>query len=294
MHLADIVRQFGVEPRRIRLIGRRHNAHWRVASAQGGFVLRRYGWDADLASIRWEHEALRIAAARGLPVAVPHCEPLQSDGGLYDLFPLLAGRSRKTNNDEDYVRDGRLAAEIAEKLKGALPPQRPGRIAAADAALGPSGNAARRVRLLASLRARDAALADWLEAQAEQVVAELTALGARGFPRALIHGDLIAANLLYSGGVLTGLIDFEASRVDASAAEVAQTRRGYHDTVVDGYRSRAQLSSEEIAALPALWKADILHNAWRYLAHFGERFRREDFAWAEQQFKKTVAYKKSG
>ncbi|HEY4941675.1 MAG TPA: phosphotransferase [Rhizomicrobium sp.] len=292
MSIADIVRQFGVAPRRIRLIGKRHNAHWRVAGPQGDFILRRYGWDAGADSVRWEHQALNIAAQSGLPVPVPLGDPFEAEGGLYDLFALLPGRPRKTQSDEDYRQDGRTTAHINSKLRGATQPQRPGRIAAADAATGPSGDAARRARLLEPLRAGDPALADLLETQAELVVAQLTALGARQFPRALIHGDLIGANLLYSGGVLTGIIDFEASRIDARAADVAQTRRGYHDPVVDGYCSTTPLGSEEIEALPALWKADILHNVWRYLAHFGANFRREDFAWPEQQFRKTVPYKK--
>lgn len=294
MSLADIVRQFGVAPRRIRLIGRRHNAHWRVAGPQGDFILRRYGWDAGPDSVRWEHDALRIAAERDLPVPVPLGDPFESEGGLYDLFPLLPGRSRKTQSDQDYREDGRTTADINNKLHGATLPQRPGRIAAADAATGPSGDAARRARLLEPLRARDPALADLLETEAALVVAQLTTLGAHQFPRALIHGDLIGANLLYSGGVLSGIIDFEACRIDARAADVAQTRRGYHDPVVDGYCAATPLGSEEIAALPALWKADILHNAWRYLAHFGANFRREDFAWLEQQFRKTVPYAKRG
>ena len=292
MPLIDIVRQFGVEPRRIRLIRKRLNTHWSVTTADARYVLRRYGWYAGRASVLWEHEALRVAAQSGLPVAVPLGDPLEAGGALYDLFPFLPGRPRKTNGDADYWNDGRLAAELYEKLRDARLPQRPGRIAAADAASGPSADAAQRARLLEPVRATDPALADILEEEAERVVAELVRLGARDFPRGLIHGDLITGNLLYSGAVLTGLIDFEASRIDARAAEVAQTRRGYHDPVVDGYNSLVPLSAEEIAALPALWKADILHGAWSYLAHFGERWQRQEFVWTEEQFRKTVPYKK--
>jgi Ser/Thr protein kinase RdoA (MazF antagonist) len=61
------------------------------------------------------------------------------------------------------------------------------------------------------------------------------------------------------------LLDFEIAHVDIRAADIAQTRRGWHDPVVAGYLSHTPLSDAELQALDGLWLGGILNGVWRVL-----------------------------
>jgi Ser/Thr protein kinase RdoA (MazF antagonist) len=292
MSLAAVVRQFGFEATRIRLIRHRHNTHWRVATNSGAYVLRKYGWGTGLPSAHWERHALVFAASMGLPVAVPIADPISHEGSIYALFPLLAGRKGNPRDDKGYFDDGRFLAVLHKTLADAPLSQRPGAVAVADPASALFAGRARRGHLLEPIRRKDGALADLLDEQADIVMDGLTALGAGSYPRTLVHGDLQSWNLLHIGDAITGILDFDAARLDARAADVANARRGYHDAVVDGYCADASLGAEELEALPLLWKSDILHNVFRYIVHFGDDCRLEDFNWAREQFPKTRPYRR--
>jgi Ser/Thr protein kinase RdoA (MazF antagonist) len=73
-------------------------------------------------------------------------------------------------------------------------------------------------------------------------------------PQSVIHGDFTPWNLLYDGGRLTGLVDFEATHHTFQVADFALSWRGYHDDVIRGYDEVRPLSDLEWHLIrPAYW-----------------------------------------
>jgi Ser/Thr protein kinase RdoA (MazF antagonist) len=111
-------------------------------------------------------------------------------------------------------------------------------------------------------------------------------------PGSIVHCDLSAWNVRFTGGRLSALYDFDAADVDARAADVACARRGYHDVFVEGYREGMELSAEELAALGSLWRANVL----RYVTNLlragisTDEWRRSELEWCRAQLDKTVPY----
>lgn len=78
-------------------------------------------------------------------------------------------------------------------------------------------------------------------------------------PSGVIHGDFTRWNLLFEGGALSGVLDFEASHNDRLVADFALAWRGDHDEVIRGYDSVRALSEAEWRLVwPTYW-------AWLFL-----------------------------
>ena len=94
---------------------------------------------------------------------------------------------------------------------------------------------------------------------------------------------------------MTGLIDFELAHVDVRAADLAFSRRGYHDAVVEGYLERAGLSAAELAALDGLWLGGCLSGVWRVLENrLAEgAVTTHGFDWNLEQLAKTRPYRQA-
>jgi Ser/Thr protein kinase RdoA (MazF antagonist) len=268
--LADIVRAFGLEPDAIRLIQRRQNAHWRVASGGRLYALRRAGaWlDAD-GDLDWELAVVEQWAAAGVPVAKPIGPPREIDGAIWFVMPWLGGRrlGREPWSDADYERLGGWLADVhAATVSLPVPPtQRPGWTAYADAAFPIIGGAERRAELLAALAKVDAGVAAQFDKAAEDLEARNLPRVFAGYPQRTIHADFAPWNLRHRHGRLHGVLDFELAHIDLVAGDIAQSRRGYHDGVVRGYLRRASLTDAELANLDALWLAAVMAGVWREL-----------------------------
>lgn len=298
---AEVVRAFGIPSSRIhRIRGDRPNVHWRVASGEQRYVLRRFAHDPEgHASALWEHALVDDLARAGWPVPGAVAPPREIGGALWLLMPALPGRvmARGAVDAEGYRRVGRDLARLHATLERLPPrPQRPGWGAFVDAGLPISGGVERRAMLLADLEAASPDAARAFRTALEGFEArDLPAIFA-GAPRAAIHGDISPWNLRYRGGALCGLLDFELAHVDVLAADVALARRGYHDAVVDGYLERRPLPAAQVEALDALWLGGLLHGLWWAL----ERRRREGGAgplqldWHLQQLAKTRPYRPAG
>lgn len=298
--LASIVRAFGVEPDAIRLISRRHNAHWRVRSGARRYVLRRFGvWASTEGDVAWEVDVLRRLAAHGVPVAAPIGDPRQIDGATWLLMPWFAGRRQAPtpSSDADYRRLGALLADV-HAVTGTIPPpgQRPGWSSQVDGGLPLAGGAKRRVELLAELAKVDAAMAARLGEAAQALEARDLPAAFAGAPRMIVQGDFAPWNLRVRAGRLTGLLDFDLAHVDVRAADIAMARRGYHDAVVDGYLERAPLSEIELANLDGLWTGGSLRGVWRVLeGRIAEgRLTTHGLDWNLEQLDKTRPYRPGG
>ena len=207
-------------------------------------------------------------AAAGLPVAAPLSPPLTIDGAAWFIMPWLEGRrmANDPRRDADDERLGELLAEIhAATAKLPVPAQRPGWGEYCDAALPIAGGAARRTQLLAALAQVDQGVADRFARAADALEARELPRVFASYPRHTIHADFAPWNVRLRGNELAGFFDFELAHVDLRAADVAQSRRGYHDGVVRGYLRRASLSDAELANLDAFWLAAVMMGVWREL-----------------------------
>ena len=78
-------------------------------------------------------------------------------------------------------------------------------------------------------------------------------------PSGVIHGDFTRWNLLYDGGALSGVLDFEACHHNHLVADFALAWRGDHDEVIRGYDSVRPLAEAEWHLVwPTYW-------AWLFL-----------------------------
>jgi Ser/Thr protein kinase RdoA (MazF antagonist) len=211
---------------------------------------------------------VRRLADAGLPVPAPIGAPRMADGALHILMPFLGGRPLGAGlvSDARYRQLGRELARFHAAIADLPPPaQRPGYCETVDGALPLAGGRARRAELLAALARADAALAGRFARAAEALDArDLPAVFA-GAPRLGVHADFSPWNVRFTGGRLTGILDFELAHRDVRAADVAASRRGWHDAVVDGYREVTPLTDAELAALDALWLGGVLAGVWRVL-----------------------------
>jgi Ser/Thr protein kinase RdoA (MazF antagonist) len=299
MPLADIVRGFGIEPSSVRLVSRRNNRHWRVRSGDKFYALRRFGvWGRTTpGDVDWEVAAVETYAAAGAPVPRPIAPPQWLDGEVWLMMPWLAGRALRHPpvSEAEYRRLGVLLAEhhIAT-ADMPVPPQRPNFGEYAKGAAPKIGGSARRDHLLDALSEVDASAAGRFRAAAEALEARDLPGRLAGLPLRLVHGDFSTWNVKMAGGRLIGLFDFDGAHVDIRAVDVAFARRGYHDAVVEGYRSVTPLSDDELDALDGLWLGGALNGLWRVLENrLGEG---SDLAyglgWHLEQLDKTRRYRR--
>lgn len=297
MRLAEVVRKFGVEPLRVRRIAARANVHWSVAARDGrAFVLRRFGaGPSQMPDIAWESRLLASLTAAGLPVAAAVEDPRIIGGAVWALYPRIAGRPLAPSNadDETYRVLGRALADYHSAIEGLTPPpQRPGWRLYADCH-SPPADGPDRGETIARLAAIDAGRAETFSMAARALEARKLAALLADRPRLAVHGDFSPWNLLYEGGELNGILDFEAAHLDVAAADVAFARRGSHDAVVWGYLERRSLSDVELAALDGLWTGAVLFGAWRVLAGEPENPPPDPVVleWNWQQLQKTRPYR---
>lgn len=296
--LAAIVRSFGVEPDRIRFVSKRQNVHWRVTSGAKANALRRFGaWGRTTpGDVDWEVAAVEAFAAAGVPVPRPIAPPRQVDGDIYLMTPWLVGRVLRhpPASDAEHHRLGVLLAEHhAATAQLAPPAQRPGWGEFATGATPDVGGSARREALLSALAGIDGSAAARFRAAAEALEARDLPARLAGQPLRIVHGDFATWNVKLVRGSLVGLIDFDLAHVDIRAADIAAARRGYHDAVVDGYRSVMTLADAELEALDGLWLGGVFRGLWRVLenrlAEGGDLA--DGLAWSLDQLDKTRPYR---
>lgn len=254
MTLRVVLSAYGLEGVRPYRIGAgRNNEHWYVGA---GLVLRRYGPFSSDAVIGYEHAIVGQLRERGWPVAVPIPSAagrlVAADGGRrYCLFPRLAGRRGSPERPRQPRELGRLLGRLHRDLAAvsvtappdAFPPilEMP-----ADPAWQHLG-----------------ALDDpVLKALLRRKLAEVrTAAGsaARGQPGVqLVHGDWHDGNILYQGGTVSGILDFDFAHPDLPLVDVAIA------TLIPGVEDSAQIAAGYFGGRsPAEHELDLIATAQR-------------------------------
>jgi Ser/Thr protein kinase RdoA (MazF antagonist) len=81
----------------------------------------------------------------------------------------------------------------------------------------------------------------------------------------VVHGDLIAQNLLFQCGRLSGVLNFDSEHLYLHAADVICACRSGDDEVARGYLEVIPLSDSELGCLDDLWRASVLRYALQLL-----------------------------
>jgi Ser/Thr protein kinase RdoA (MazF antagonist) len=227
--------------------------HWHVRTQNERLVLRRYNpWRADVA---YEHRVLAHLSERGWPVAVamPAIDGqsfVRVEGEAYALFPHLPGRPKGSSSPSFARARGRMLADLHGDLEALVVLGQREEMAMmneyAVQPLSPNGRTFNEI-LPAFVRAH-LDLGRSLERHHERLAPILADLS--GLPNTVVHGDFSKWNLLFDQSRLSGVLDFDFTRLDLRMADVAISTRYEHDplvwsALVGGYSSRAALNAAE-------------------------------------------------
>ncbi|MBT0773155.1 phosphotransferase [Kineosporia sp. J2-2] len=237
---AEVCRAWGITPGN--LLSARATRTWAAERNGEPYIVQRFPFAIDY--------QLKVAAAlreRGWPTPQPAREPLTGENGVWALFHRLPGEPAHTL---DHRARGRLLAELhSDALATGITDQREGWTGPAQRVADPELESwLRRYEKCSPqagtllLRCRDAAL-EWFTAHPSPEA-----------PSGVIHGDFTPWNLLYSGGQLTGVLDFEGTHHTFQVADFALSWRGHQDDVLRGYDEVRPLTDAEWnLILPVYW-----------------------------------------
>lgn len=250
-----VAAHWGITPLRSVRLGGDRNVHWRLSTADSRYILRCYRADRNATAIAYEAAVIAHLAAAGWPVAQPIGPPLQVEGRTFALFPQLAGRpGGRAELVPAQLRRGELLGRLHADLAGLALGQRTGWQRVDEFVV----SAAEPIARAAADRLADRpALRDSLVGHATRTLLALRGVPA-DLPCTVVHGDFAPWNLLWHGGGLTGLIDFDDVRFDLRAVDVAIARRRDRDGVPAGYRGAPPLSDVEVSLLGPLWRGYTL------------------------------------
>jgi Ser/Thr protein kinase RdoA (MazF antagonist) len=225
--LQAVLAQFGLDDTEIHDIrGGRVNKHWRVVAAGGAqYALRRYSVQRSIESIAYEHAVLAHAGARGWPVAEPIPDAagalaIEHEGALFALFPFLAGAASPYASARYLHIKGAMLARLHRDLASApVAGQRTGfaRVWEVD-----RGDATYQ-DLLREFAREDPDASSVLRRYRYSSLRELSRLGYGELDDVVVHWDFHHDNLLFRGGQLSGLLDFDSVHRDARVADIAQS-----------------------------------------------------------------------
>ena len=216
MTLGSVLAAYGIENvRPYRVDAGRNNEHWYVGA---GLVLRRYGPFRSDTAIDYEHTIVGQLQERGWPVAVPIPSDagrmvVVNDGRRYSLFPRLAGRRGIPERPRQPRELGRLLGRLHRDL-------------AAVSAAGPPDTFPRILEMPAdpAWQRLDALDDPVLNGLIRRKLAEVrtAASAASGRPGVqMVHGDWHDGNILYQGGTVSGILDFDFAHPDLPLVDVA-------------------------------------------------------------------------
>jgi homoserine kinase type II len=231
----------------------RNNEHWYVGT---GLVLRRYGPFRSDAAIGYEHAIVGQLRERGWPVAVPIPSAaggvvVVADGRRYSLLPRLAGRRGIPDRPRQPRELGRLLGRLHRDLAGisvAAPPDTFPRIL--DMPADPAWQ---------HLDALDDPVLSGLIARKLAEVRAAAGSAASGRPGVqLVHGDWHDGNILYQGGTVSGILDFDFTHPDLPLVDVAIA------TLTPDVKDSAQIAAGYFGARsPAADELDLIATAQR-------------------------------
>jgi homoserine kinase type II len=192
---------------------------------------------------------------------------VEHDGRLWTAGPFLDGQPEAEPSASRFRIRGRLLGRLHRDLEEFdLPGQRPqfGKTWELDTWLVPS-NVGTFNSVLAQFARDYGDLAASVRRSRHRNLRELSRLHYPDLPDLAIHGDFQNNNLLWSGGQLTGLLDFDFARRDALACDLSTILIPFQPlplkhagAFLNGYQAARPLSDREWALLPALARASLL------------------------------------
>ena len=248
----------GVRASRIRLLARRRNTYWRVDTPEQRLVLCRYAADRSRADVAYELRLLTQLAGRGWPVPAPVAPVIEAAGATWSVVSYLAGRAPAPRSVAGARAEQRQRGRLLAQLHTALADvgemgqrdewrqaheglfERPGQ---------PSTDA-----MLRQYERRSPDQGQVLRTYFERMEERLRALLPYAPAPIVIHGDFTPWNLRYSGGRLSGVLDFEMAHQDLRVADFVLSWRGQYAEVITGYAEVARLEPiEQELLVPIFW-----------------------------------------
>jgi Ser/Thr protein kinase RdoA (MazF antagonist) len=238
--LHSVLAAYGLENVRPYRVGAgRNNEHWYVGT---GLVLRRYGSSRSDAAIGYEHAILGQLREQGWPVAVPIPSDtgrlvVAGDGRRYSLFPRLAGRRGNPARPRQPRELGQLLGRLHRDLAAvpvAGPPDTFPRILEM-----PADPAWQRLDAL-----DDPVLTGLIRRKLAEVRAAAGSTASSQLDVQLVHGDWHDGNVLYQGGTVSGVLDFDFVHSDLPLVDVAIA------TLIPGVEDSAQIAAGYFGVRP--------------------------------------------
>lgn len=256
------LRDLGVPGTVVRAFGGNANMHWLVREGDVELVLRRYGPWRTHASVEYELAVIDYLAPRW-PVAAPVVPPVTIGAHSWAIFPRLNGRASHgsvlTWTPAAQRQQGRLVAALQEDLAGLTGLEQRDGFVRADEVFGPRSDGPTVREILSDASLIDPEVGKRLLAYADRAQERFDAVDATARTTQVIHGDLQPANTFYTGGKLTGLIDFDLAHRNHRVADFAYTWWGDDDDVIAGFEEISPLDDAEKELLaPILW-ASVLN-----------------------------------
>lgn len=276
----DVLAAFGLGGADVDVVAETERATtWRVDGGSDVVALRRSDVPPEVVAAVAGHLEHLVAAGVGVPRP---CRTVDDElvvihaGGAWSATAWIEGDPVQASDTAAAEAVGAvLASAHAVGVPGDFPsrPELPSLLDVADAPR-VDGWSLRSgmVRLGQPLPHRTAPLADLL--RRAQMHLDRVRREVEAHP-VVAHGDVRAGNVVRrpDGGVV--LLDWELARVDGRAADLAVATRGWPEgagALVDGYRSVAEPTDEELAALPLLAAAKGLdHLATRVCTWAADR-----------------------
>jgi Ser/Thr protein kinase RdoA (MazF antagonist) len=237
------------------------NANWLVTDEAGHrLVLRRHHGEATFGDLTWEYAVLQHLADAGWNVPAPLGELTGHQGRWYGLTRYVPGQPVRPEGPAEQAERGQVLARLHLALRelghriGPRPGWRP-QHAYTTVLTGLDWDGS--VLALAAVSPR---LADWAVAAAAATRSALDTAGAAGLPVMVVHGDFAEWNVHYTGGHLTGVIDFGLAHLDSRPFELAMARTYRAPQAAAAYRAELArlgwpLSAGEEAAVEPVYQA---------------------------------------
>lgn len=246
-----------------------------IRAQKGRFVVkRRLEKSDDLERVAFSHSVQSHLVSKGFP-APPLVKTARSRGTvvihgerLYELLGYVHG-TRYDGSVAQTAAAGAALARLHDILSGFAPPVAPARVAG-------KGELVRaQLRVIGERGTSEARrVASALEEAYARSEACLEALGVGGWSEVVIHGDWHPGNVIFSGGDVAGVTDYDTARMAPRVVDVANgimqfsiTREEGHPRTwpdhldLDRFRAfrggyhhvaRVALGPEESRAIPAL------------------------------------------
>jgi Ser/Thr protein kinase RdoA (MazF antagonist) len=237
------------------------NANWLVTDEAGHrLVLRGHHGEATFEDLVWEYAVLHQLAGTGWNVPAPVGELTGHQGRWYGLTRYVPGQPVRPEGPAEQDERGQVLARLHLALRelgdriGPRPGWQPQHThTMMNARFDWDGS----VLALAAVSPR---LAGWAVAAAAEAGRALETVGAAGLPVMVVHGDFAEWNVHYTGGHLTGIIDFGLAHLDSRPFELAMARTYRAPRAAAAYRAELArlgwpLSPAEEAAIEPVYQA---------------------------------------